>query len=207
MIISGENCIIFFWPNHFRFGVLPQTQDCQGWSMLIGQSLYSLWTKSMISHQIFDNSRIFHSWFFQPKTVGHSFAWTREAFSHESESKAYYLDDEEFLLPSCIHLMKPPHLIFPPKKTRNIKTKRWQVFFVEGSTARNGSFFVFWKQQKGLHVECQFVMPSNSMDCSTGALKPYQTWGQTVREARKIWLFCKRRWSWLLFIAVFAEVG
>lgn len=159
----------------------------------------------------FDNSRIFHSWFFQPKTVGHSFAWTREAFSHESESKAYYLDDEEFLLPICIHFMKPPHLLDPPANTDPPPAKKEhqdkEVFFFEGSTARNGSFFVFWKRQKGLHVECKFMMPSNSVDCSTGALKPYQTWGQTVREARKIWLFCKRRWSWLLFIAVFAEVG
>lgn len=81
----------------------------------------------MISHQIFDNSRIFHSLFFQPKTVGHSFAWTREAFSHESESKAYYLDDEEFLLPSCIHLMKPPHLL------ESLSQKGWRCFFLKAA--------------------------------------------------------------------------
>ena len=99
----------------------------------------------MISHQIFDNSRIFHSWFFQPKTVGHSFAWNREAFSHESESKAYYLDDEEFLLPSCIHLMKPTHLIPPPKK-EYIKTKR--SFFLKAAQQEWIIFLCFENNKK-----------------------------------------------------------
>lgn len=62
--IPCENCIIFFWPNHFRFGVLPQTQDSRlpnAWLMdanrlflftHCGQNLWFL-TKFSITHAFF----------------------------------------------------------------------------------------------------------------------------------------------------------
>ena len=87
---------------------------------------------------IFDESHIFQSWFYQSEN--RSLIWSLylslisrltlpcEA-SRESESKAYYLDDEEFFRPICSWNL-PPHP--PPNKDL---TKRW-AFFFEGSTAR-----------------------------------------------------------------------
>lgn len=168
-------------------------------------SLYSLWTKSVISHQIFDNSRIFHSWFFQAKTVGHSFAWTRQAFSHESESKAYYLDDEEFLLPSCIHLMKPPHLLDPPlPKKHGISRQRGDRCFFKRQHNKNGSFFVLKTTKR---FACWVQCHQTPWIAAQEPLSPIRHEDKRSERQGRFGCFARGHGHGYFSLAVFAEVG
>ena len=216
VIISGENCIIFFakslsiWraTTDSRLKTAPNAWLIDANRLFLfthyGQNQWFL-TRFLITHAFFTADFSNQKTVMSLKLLGNC-----EAFSHESESKAYYLDDEEFLLRTCIHLMKPPHLLDPPPapKKHGISRQRGdRCFFLKAAQQEWIVFFCFENNKKVCMLSANWWCHEIPWIAAQEPLSPIRHEDKRSERQGRFGCFARGDGHGYFSLAVFAEVG
>ena len=212
VIIPCENCVIFFWPNHFRFGVLPQNQDSRLPNARLidanrlflfthrGQNLWFL-TRFLITHAFFtaDFSK-------QKRSVTHLLGPVRLSATSLSRKLTIWMM-RNFLLPSCIHLITSPLTWFPPQKKHGISRQRGdRCFLLKGSTARMDRF-VFCKDKQVCMLSANWWCHQIWWIAAQEPLSPIRHEDKRSERQGRFGCFARGDGHGYFSLTVFAEVG